>query len=148
MMPGQYGVLALAAGASLFVQFALFGRVVHRQELQADWGAIELGASSQALASALHKLMNDIPVPHPLERLLMGMHYPTLQERLESILSQGAASSRPLIPQKAFMSAYSLLVVGIVFWSARNIGTPDRSPANEVANPANIAHLENQTASR
>jgi len=149
MMPGNYAALALAAGASLFVQYALFGRVVYRQEIEADLASVRMGASSNALISALVKLMKDSRTPHPVERVLMGMHHPSLAERVEAIRNTGLEKPLLVIPQKSFLSAYSLLVVGVIFWSAQNLPAGvGRNIASVEQNPAKIAHLENTVSSR
>ena len=115
-------ILAVVASvfACLGLHAALFSRVVSRQEHEADLAAIAMGASSDALVSALQKLTADREeIENPLLRLMNGNLYPTVRARIDSVRScEVPARLNPFSKAPAF--AYSLLVVGVVFWAAEH----------------------------
>jgi Zn-dependent protease with chaperone function len=117
LFPGDTGILIAAFIVAGMAQMWLLGRVIHRQELEADQEAVRLGAGSEALARALQKLDSGGAGP-----------YPTLLERLHA-LREGLAPAAGVIPQKAFFSAYSMLVVGVVLWSAQNLAPQESGSA-------------------
>jgi Zn-dependent protease with chaperone function len=117
LFPGDTGILIAAFIVAGMAQIWLLGRVIHRQELEADREAVRLGAGSDALGIALKKLDAGISGP-----------YPTLEERLGS-LKEGLPPSEGIIPQKSFFSAYSMMVVGVVLWSAQNLAPKEPGPA-------------------
>jgi Zn-dependent protease with chaperone function len=117
LFPGDTGLLIAAFLIAGMAQLWFLSRLIHRQELEADQEAVRMGASSSALACALTKLNSGASGP-----------YPTLEERLEA-LSNGWSPASGIIPQKSFFSAYSMLVIGVVLWSAQNLAPKDTGPA-------------------
>ena len=118
LFPGDTGILIAAFIVAGMAQMWLLGRVIHRQELEADQEAVRMGAGSEALARALQKL--DAGASGP---------YPTLEERLFA-LKDGLKPAPGVIPQKSFFSAYSMLVIGVVLWSAQNLAPREPGPAS------------------
>jgi Zn-dependent protease with chaperone function len=129
LFPGDTGLLVAAFLMAGMAQMWLLGRVIHRQELEADREAVSLGAGSDALARALVKLDTGSIGP-----------YPRLEERL-SALRDGLPADSGILPQKSFLSAYSMLVIGVVLWSAQNL-------APKASNQASIARSELDGARR
>jgi Zn-dependent protease with chaperone function len=120
LFPGDTGVLVAAFLMAGMAQVWLLGRVIHRQELEADREAVSMGAGSEALARALIKLDTGAAGP-----------YPSLEKRIES-LREGLPANPGLLPQKSFLSAYSMLVIGVVLWSAQNLA-PKTTPQASIA---------------
>jgi len=119
-------ILAVVASifAALGLHTVLFSRVVSRQEHEADLAAVAMGASSDALVSALQKLTSDrAEIENPILRLINGNLYPTVRARVESVRSC-EVPVRVRAQSKAPALAYSLLVLGVVFWSAGNSIAP------------------------
>ena len=129
---------------SLVAQFFLLGRVVYRQELEADLTAIREGGSSDALISALKKLCGhgyDQETSF-LTRLVFGVFHPSGAEREKNLHFGEISSTLDAIPHKPYCLAYSLFVVGLIFWSAQNLSpSSNRIPASEPTNSAKISHL-------
>jgi hypothetical protein len=109
--------------------------MIARQELEADLGALDLGASSNSLISALHKLSPDhAPATHWTTRLIFGAFHPSPAIR-EATIRKGSLPEKAKFQAKSFAWAYSLFVVGYVFHVAQTIDLKaSRSPAN-------ISHL-------
>jgi Zn-dependent protease with chaperone function len=120
LFPGDTGLLIAAFLIAGMAQVWFLSRVIHRQELEADQEAVRMGASSSALARALKKLDTGTSGP-----------YPSLEERLEA-LNHGWSPASGIIPQKSFLSAYSMLVIGVVLWSAQNL-TPKETGSAQIA---------------
>lgn len=118
LLPGETGAWIGSSLLALGAQCLLSGRMIHRQELEADAEAVRMGASSDALASALITLQPQEGPGNLLERIIAWNPYPTTRERIEA-LEQGPKTLAPWIPGKAFLSAYSMLVIGILLWSAQ-----------------------------
>ena len=120
LFPGETGLLIAAFLIAGMAQVWFLSRLIHRQELEADQEAVRMGASSSALAHALKKLDNGTSGP-----------YPSLEDRLEA-LNNGWSPASGIIPQKSFLSAYSMLVIGVVLWSAQNL-TPKETGSAQIA---------------
>jgi hypothetical protein len=83
-----------------------------------------MGASSNALIEAIQKLSGETKASkNRVLRVLSGNLYPTPTSRIEEILSCGASEKTPVFSNKPAVLAYSLLVLGVVFWAA-NVRTP------------------------
>jgi hypothetical protein len=83
-----------------------------------DLAAVSMGASSDALVSALEKISAGVAeLQHPLLRVLNGNLYPSVQSRIGCIRAF-TVPDRLTARTGAPALAYSLLVLGVVFWSA------------------------------
>lgn len=104
---------------TVFVQALLLSRVIARQEHEADLLAVQMGASSNALIAALRKLSegND-GIRNPILRTLSGNLYPTIAARIACIGACEVPRRARIFRSPAHSFAYSLLVLGVVFWSA------------------------------
>ncbi len=136
--------LAIVAGCmlALVAQFFFLGRVVYRQELEADLSAVHEGCSADALVSALKKISGHSYDQETswITRLVFGVFHPSGAEREKNLHFGEIPSSLNAIPHKPFCFAYSLFVVGLVFWSAQNLTPSSRMPAS--ANAAKISHSD------
>jgi Zn-dependent protease with chaperone function len=121
----------IAVGASILLavvlQAYLMSRTISRQEHEADLAAVAMGASSNALIAALQKVAgNREETENPILRVLGGNLYPSTRSRIDSIRQcevpthLNGARSRSRAPALA----YSLLVVGVVFWAADHTVNP------------------------
>ena len=138
--------IVAACFCSLLAQFYLLGRMVYRQELEADLTAVHSGASSEALVSALKKLCGQAYAQktHFLTRLVFGVFHPTGEEREKTLYFGNISHDLDVVPHKPYCFAYSLFVVGLIFWSAQNQGINDgRTPANAPSDSAKISRSEN-----
>gem|GEM_PF-6498558 len=117
-------VIAGSVLATVALQALLMSRVIARQEHEADLAAIAMGASSDALVSALEKVSaGSNEIENPALRALNGNLYPSVRSRIESIRAfelPKRLSARTGAPALA----YSLLVLGLVFWSAGEMNHP------------------------
>ncbi len=130
-------VVLLSIPVSVLLQAFLFSRVVSRQEHEADLAAVAMGASSDALVSALEKTVQGIhEQKNSFLRILNGNLYPVLSERVGAIRSC-EVPARFLRSRRSFALAYSLLVTGVVFWAA-----------NHSADPAKVSRSEETVAIR
>lgn len=142
LFPKDPSAILLATILSLVVQFLLLGRLVYRQELEADLGAIHEGASSNALISALQKLSGDQyqVEPSTLTRLTFGFFHPSGETREKTILEGKIETNLSIIPYRRYAFGYSLFVMGFVFWSASQLNeVQNRAPAADRANSAKIS---------
>jgi Zn-dependent protease with chaperone function len=119
LLPTHFGAIAASILFTVFVQALLLSRVIARQEHEADLLAVQMGASSNALISALRKLSdgND-GIRNPILRTLSGNLYPTVAARIASIGACEVPRKARVFRSPAHSLAYSLLVIGVVFWSA------------------------------
>jgi len=127
---------------ALFFQFHCLGNLIYKQELEADRGAIQKGAEKQAFISALQKLSGNRfhHEPNSFERLLFGNFHPSAETRVMALNTDASPENLSDLRLKlAYSSAYSLLVVGIVAWSATQLEFHERSPASTPPQSANIS---------
>ena len=128
-------------------QLYFLARTVKKQEFQADLGAIHLGASSEALISALNKLSGQINVT-PAVGIFAGNFHPTLAERI-AVIQSGIIAPSPHLFYKKYAYAYSLLVLGFVFHQAQSVQLAvNRLPANQIENSAKVSHPATQEINR
>jgi Zn-dependent protease with chaperone function len=119
LMPTRLLAISLSVIATVFVQALLLSRFIARQEHEADLLAVQMGASSNALISALRKLSEGGDgAQNTLMRVLSGNLYPTVQARIACIGECEVPGRARVFPSPAHSLAYSLLVLGVVFWSA------------------------------
>lgn len=141
--------IVAATVAVLIAQFYLIGRLVYRQELEADLGAVQEGASRDALISALKKL-NGAQYSQErswLTRLVFGVFHPSGAEREKNLTFGEIPKSMDAIPHKPYCFAYSLFVVGFVFWSAQNrVSNDTRTPASNSMNLVPTESAPNSSA--
>jgi Zn-dependent protease with chaperone function len=138
LFPKNLALLGASIFATVFAQAFFLSKSIARQEKEADLIAVRMGASSNALIEAIQKLSgSNKPSKNAILRILSGNLYPTPDSRIEEILSCGASETKPVFDNKPALLAYSLLVLGVVFWAA-NVRTP----------PANISHSEERVVSR
>jgi Zn-dependent protease with chaperone function len=138
LFPKNFVLLAASIFATVFAQALFLSKVITRQEQEADLIAVRMGASSNALIEAIQKLSGETKASNNrILRVLSGNLYPTPTSRIEEILSCGASEKTPVFGNKPAVLAYSLLVLGVVFWAA-NVRTP----------PANVSHSEDRVVSR
>jgi Zn-dependent protease with chaperone function len=149
LFPGDTGILLASALIALLTQAFLFARIVHRQELEADLEAVRMGAGSDALGRALLKLDAGGRTTSKLERLLSGNPYPSIEERIQALRDGIPEEAENFLPAKSFLSAYSMLVIGIVLWSAQDLAQSGaRTPAAAVSHPAKIARSAESSPGR
>jgi Zn-dependent protease with chaperone function len=118
LMPTHLLALSASILLTVFIQALLLSRVIAKQEHEADLLAVQMGASSNALISALRKLTdgND-GIRNPLLRTLSGNLYPTLEARIACIGACEVPRRARIFRNPAHSLAYSLLVLGVMFWS-------------------------------
>ncbi len=145
-MPGDIGAATGAIFLAIFIQLFFLGRKIYQQEIEADLVAVEMGASSDALISALEKLSPGSEKEiSPLTRLVFGVYHPTAFTRIQAIRSGGVTRDNEIFPKKQYFAAYSLFVVGFLFYSAQNLeANPTRSPAHS----AKVSHSETSATRR
>ncbi len=137
--------VAVSAFLAIFAQMIFISRIVYRQELEADLGAIRLGASGEALISALHKLSPARSAfKSPMVRFFSGAFHPTNEERTAMIRMGELPQKSVVLPKKAYFLAYSLFVVGYVFHAAQSF-EPD-SNRSLASNSAKISRVEKTQA--
>jgi Zn-dependent protease with chaperone function len=145
---GNYAVFFGVVPLIVVVQGYLFGKIVRRQELEADLGALYLGASSTALISALEKLSPVSKNTSSPRRLYLGVTYPTTAERIK-VIRAGELPDAARFQYKKYAWAYSLLVIGYSFHVVQTAQfSAQRSLASVQAKGANIAHLEPANSDR
>ncbi|MBU6153125.1 MAG: M48 family metalloprotease [Bdellovibrionales bacterium] len=138
LFPKNFALLGASIFGTVFAQALFLSKVITRQELEADLMAVRMGASSNALIEAIRKLSGQSKASkNPVLRVLSGNLYPTTDSRIEEILSCGASEKEPVFSNKPAVLAYSLLVLGVVFW-ASNVRAPQ----------ANVSHSEGRIVSR
>jgi Zn-dependent protease with chaperone function len=143
---GSIQAIVVAGVFALCAHTFFISKMIARQELEADLGAVHLGASSDSLISALYKLSPEkTPTTHWTTRLIFGVFHPTLAQR-EATLRAGVLPRPPKLQVKSFAWAYSLFVVGYVFHVAQtldlNAGRTVASVANAKPDPAKVSHLD------
>lgn len=149
-LPGNIAAGTGAVFLAIAIQLFFLGRKIYLQELEADAEAVEMGASSEALISALAKLSpgNEKEIS-PWTRFIFGIYHPTRFERTQAILSCSESRESAVFPHKHYFSAYSLFVLGFLFYSAQNFEVPvSRTPATAASETVNIAHSEAVSSSR
>ncbi len=143
LAPGNPYLIFASILGTLYLQASLMCNLISRQEHEADLMAVSMGASSDALISALNRADASKPqaqgsaITHRVARILSGNLYPTLASRIEAIRSCEVPSHLNPFKISASTLAYSLLVLGVVFWSA--------NVRNE---PAKVSHLKETVAVR
>jgi Zn-dependent protease with chaperone function len=138
LVPKNLALIGASVFATVFAQAFFLSKVIAQQEHEADLLSVRMGASSNALIKAISTLSaTGGSSKNRILRILAGNLYPTAESRIEEILSCGASESKPLFGNKPALLAYSLLVLGVVFWAA-NVRTQ----------PANISHSEDRIVSR
>ena len=130
-------IILLSMGLAFAVHSGLTQKIIFRQELEADLGAISLGAKKETLLSALYKLSSvkliSEQAPHWtsswISRIFSGASHPNLAER-ELNIQSGALPKTAYFVLKKQAIAYSLFVFGIVFYFAYSLESRTmRSPA-------------------
>ena len=138
LFPKNLPLIAASIFGTVFAQAFFLSKVIAKQEHEADLLAVRMGASSDALVDAIEKLSSGRLSPsNRILRILSGNLYPTETSRIEEIRSCGASENEAVFQNKPALLAYSLLVLGVVFWAA-NVRTP----------PANNSHSEDRIVSR
>ena len=139
---GSQTAIFLAVPILVVANNYFLGKIIRRQEMEADLGAVELGASSDALISALYKLSpprksKDIAWS---TRLVFGSYHPTTEER-EAVIRSGELPKSAYFQRKKYAYAYSLLVLGYTFHVANQMSVAEinRTVAS-TAHPATISH--------
>jgi len=125
------------------VQNSILSRIARRQEIEADLGALDLGATDIDLISALQKLS---PYPRAKKnwssRQIFGNTHPSVEDRVWAILNRKVADNF-YFNHKKYAYAYSVLVFGYAFTQAQKLNLNlNRYPASDLNAQANIAHLE------
>jgi Zn-dependent protease with chaperone function len=141
---GSQAAVFLAVPFLILANNFFLGKIIRRQEMEADLGAIELGASSDALISALHQLSppgksKTVPLS---TRLVFGNYHPSTEER-EAVIRAGSIPKNAYFQHKKYAYAYSLLVLGYTFHVANQL-----SLTESTRNPATISHVETVSTSR
>ena len=138
VLPGNIPAILGAMALALLVHAWLLSRVITKQEHEADLAAVSMGASSNALVSALEKVSEGRKeIQTPVLRLINGNLYPTVAARIQAIRACGAPESTRVFTQPSRVLAYSLMVMGVVLWSA-----------NGRYHTANVSHSERTIAGR
>lgn len=138
LFPKNLPLIAASIFGSVFAQAFFLSKVVTKQEHEADLLAVRMGASSDALVTAIEKLScGKIRTSNRILRILSGNLYPSEASRIKEIHSCGESVNTPVFQNKPAFLAYSLLVLGVVFWAA-NVRTV----------PANNSHSEDRIVGR
>jgi Zn-dependent protease with chaperone function len=125
LLPGNLPLLGASIFATVFTQAFFLSKVIARQEHEADLIAVRMGASSNSLMEAIRKLSGPQKTSRSvIFRILSGNLYPAPDSRIEEILSCGASERTPVFHHKPAFLAYTLLVLGVVFWAANVRNTP------------------------
>jgi Zn-dependent protease with chaperone function len=141
---GSQAAVLLAVPFLVLANNFFLGKIIRRQEMEADLGAVDLGASSDALISALQKLSppsksKTVPLS---TRLVFGNYHPTTDER-EAVIRAGSLPKTAYFQHKKYAYAYSLLVLGYTFHVANQLSLTESQ-----RNPATISHVETVSTSR
>ncbi|NDG86041.1 MAG: hypothetical protein EBX52_13510, partial [Proteobacteria bacterium] len=134
---GHFAAIALSVIGTVILQALLMSRVIAKQEHEADLAAVAMGASSDALVAALEKVSSGTnEIEHPFLRVLNGHLYPSVRSRIASIRAC-ELPRRLAVRSMAPAMAYSLLVLGVVFWSA-----------DQTVHPAKVSRSAGEIAGR
>ena len=153
-MPGSLAAATASIFGAVIIQLYFVGRKIHQQELEADFVAVQMGASSEALRSALEKLSprreKELTA---FTRFIFGVYHPSTAVRVDSLRESGSLVRAEIFPRKPYFAAYSLFVVGFLFYSAQNFDShlarnPAASQKDVGDHAAKISHPDGPEAHR
>jgi len=111
----HFALTSITVLGCIAVQMFFLQRVVRKQEFEADFEALNLGAAPHSLISALEKITFKNGSPRvkedTLSRLMLGHAHPSTEERVNALQSRQLPSDSKVLPDLKWCVGYASVVV-------------------------------------
>ncbi len=111
----NFGFLICTTVATIVVQLTFLFRVIRKQEFEADLEALNIGATTASISSALEKITvlngGSRKKEDWISRFMSGSAHPSLEERLNAIQTRILPESSKILPPWKYTVSYASVVL-------------------------------------